>query len=424
MKIGIWGLGYIGLTTGMAYASRGVEVFGYDPDPDVHQLVRVGKVPQPNIESWTQTNLKELVDEGLIQVVNYKRLLEPDIEYQFICVPTEKLGEPTNEYLEDVLKKLSDAHDRKIVIIESTLIPGTAEKLLTKHLIAVAPRRDFFESPEKNIKTLPRVYACAYRSSADKIREILSVVCDKLIEAPSLKEAELVKSVENSLLYLPVVYAMQLSKAYPDVDIRRVLQLASTHWRIPLYYPSIGTSGYCIPTSPKYVIKGSMMSDELALLKLAMNEEVRFTRYITRTLRPYKDIAVLGIAYKPDLKVHKGSAALTILRGLADLDPTPLVHDPYYTSEELKAITGFACPMKYPENLQTCRAVLVATAHKRYVRTPIDTLLKYLGKCELIIDNTGAWEQHRARFKEKRIRYWIVGEARTPGEYLSLNELK
>lgn len=416
MIIGVWGCGYIGLTTAVAFAEKGIRVICYDTNPKVIETINKGNVLQQNLEQWMGVPFKHLVDEGLILATgNYLDLLDCEIVYQFICVPTEENGLPTNRCVDEVFKLLNVTSHEKTVIIESTLVPGTAKNIETEHLVVVAPRRDFFESPEKNIKTLPRVFAGRNKEAIERGREILSVVCDKLIEAPDVTSAELVKCVENSLLYLPIIYTMQLARAYPNIDIRRVLQLAATHWRIPLYYPSIGTGGYCIPTSPFYVSRGAPKSDFLTLLRDAVDWEGSHTFSIAYRLSKYQRVAVLGICYKPDLKVCKGSPALKILEGLRRLDSEmPLVHDPYYTPKEIEKL-GYPS-IGFPEGLRTATAVLVATAHKRYVRVRIEELLACLPRCQYILDNTGAWEKHREAFKERKIDYHIVGDANWFGQ--------
>jgi len=400
--IGIWGLGYIGLTTAVAFAQQGVRVVCYDTDRKVLENIQKGIITQPNLEFWIGISLKDLVDDGLISVYFESELMN-DCDAHFVCVPTEKDGKPTNEFVDDVMEKIPHGC---LVIIESTLIPGTAQKYAEKHDVVVAPRRDFFESPEKNIRTLPRVFAGSSPEVSQKAQKILEIVSDNLIEAPDLISAELTKCVENSLLYLPVVYAMQLTRAYSHVDIRKVLQLCATHWRIPLYYPSAGCGGYCIPTSSLYVQKGTSIN--ISLLKDATSWEHCHTMAIGQQLNRYGTVGILGICYKPDLKVHKGSPVIKIVDELQK----PFVHDPYYSHDEIARIFSpkIVQPITYPDDLIHCDAILVATAHKRYIRTTTEELLGCLNKCKFILDNTGAWVRRRDLFKDIGIEYHIIGD--------------
>ena len=239
--VGVWGLGYVGLTTACAFAREGVRVHGYDIDLDIVQSINSGKCHIPNLERWLGYSIKELTDFEILHAVASPALMK-DCDVHFVAVPTEKDGKPWMQPLDDVLNQIGRG---SLVIIESTLVPGTTQTYINKGLrLAVSPRRDFFNKPEYNLRNLPRIYSGQDRDVSKIVREVLSIVCDTLIEADDLTQAELVKSVENSILHVCATYAQQLALAYPNVDIRKVLKLASTHWRIPLYYPSMGTGGY------------------------------------------------------------------------------------------------------------------------------------------------------------------------------------
>ena len=217
--------------------------------------------------------------------------------------------------------------------------------------------------------------------------------------------------MENSLLHVPSVYAMQLARAYPNIDIKEVFRLAGTHWRIPTYYPSMGTGGYCVPVSSKYVKMGATDPDVLTII----NETIKFDQdephFIAKIIkhRGGKKVGILGIAYKGDLKVHTLSPALKIINHLTKMGIKVMVHDPYYLQDEIRDITGCSY-FSYPDGLNQFDTIVIIPAHRIYSQTPKMTLLKYIKKARLIMDNMGVWEKFREDFKEIGITYCMVGD--------------
>ncbi|MDY6863110.1 MAG: nucleotide sugar dehydrogenase [Thermodesulfobacteriota bacterium] len=427
-RLGIWGCGYIGFTTAVNFAINGVKVVGYDINKELIKNLNNGKIPIPNLDYWLGFPIDSLIETKLFHATQeVSEMLSSDIKVHMVAIPTEKNGEPFNGYLIDVIKnickRISSKDSPDLIIIESTLTPGNVEKILvpaikkagkdpyTDCLIGVAPRRDWFHSPEKNLKNLPRVVCGLDKKTTDYVKDVLSIVCDNLITASSIKIAELVKSVENSLLHVPSVYAMQLARAYPDLDIKEAFRLAGTHWRIPVYYPSMGTGGYCVPVSSKYVKLGATNPEILTII----DETIKFDEYEPRFIAEIVKhkgglkVGILGIAYKGDLKVHTLSPALSIIDYLTEMDIKVSVHDPYYSEDEIKDITGCSY-FSYPDGLSQFDTILIIPAHRIYTQTPREILFKYIKEVRLIMDNMGAWDKFREDFKESGISYNMVGD--------------
>jgi nucleotide sugar dehydrogenase len=412
--IGVWGVGFIGATTAMAYASEGVRVTCYDINSDNVRGINMGKTAVTNLEFWFGATMTEFVEKGLIRATtDVKAMADENIKVHFVCIPTERDAEPWNEALIDVLERLK-AIGPPLVIIESTLTPGTLDSLdLGGLAVGVSPRRDWFHSPEKNLKNLPRIYGGMSREIACNMREILSVVVDNLVEASNHRVAELVKSVENSLLHVPAVYATQLAHAYPDLDIGEVLRLAATHWRIPAYYPSLGTGGYCIPLSSKYVKKGAARPEYLTILDSAIASDVVEPLFMARRVAEIQKkgaVGILGVSYKGDLKVHVLSPAIPIIDYLRrKTSLTVRVHDPYYAPREVRDLFGVEW-FSLNGDLALFDVIIMVTDHKIFRRYPAQKLLETLKSGALIVDNYGIWAHYRKYFLEKGIRYYKIGD--------------
>jgi nucleotide sugar dehydrogenase len=428
-RLGIWGCGYIGFTTAVNFAINGVKVIGYDINEELIKNLNKGKVSIPNLDYWLGFPIDSLIETKLfLATKEVSAMFSFDIKVHMIAIPTEKNGEPFNGYLENVIENICKRESSKdipdLIIIESTLTPGNVEKIVvpvmkkagkdpyTDCLIGVAPRRDWFHAPEKNLRNLPRVISGLDKKTTDYVKEVLSIVCDNLITASSIKIAELVKSVENSLLHVPSVYAMQLARAYPDIDIKEVLNLAGTHWRIPTYYPSMGTGGYCVPVSSKYVKMGATDPEILTIIDETIKFDQNEPHFIAEIIKHKggRKVGVLGIAYKGDLKVHTLSPALKIITHLTKMDIKVSVHDPYYSQDEIKDITG-CTDFSYPHGLDQFDTIIIIPDHRLYTQTPREVLFSYIKKVSLIMDNMGVWEKFRENFKESGVSYHVVGDA-------------
>ncbi|MBI2362399.1 MAG: hypothetical protein HYV15_03330, partial [Elusimicrobia bacterium] len=313
-KIGIWGAGFIGFSTMAHFARRGVSGVVVDVNPVRVDAINRGEVDIDGLEGWLGFKVKPLIKRGLIRAItDHKRLLEPDVLVHFIAIPTEKDGRPYLAYLEDVIRKIATAPapDPKLpplVVIESTLTPGTTDKVVVPILkaagktigkdllLGVAPRRDWFVDDTKSLQDLDRVFGGCDAAAAAAMKQVLSVVCDRLHQASNHRTAEMVKSFENAYRHMEITLANQLSLAYPDENIREALKLVGTKWNIGTFYPGFGVGGYCIPLSSHYVLAGAKKPGELTILSDTIRTDESINQLIAKSLiaRGAKTGGVLG----------------------------------------------------------------------------------------------------------------------------------
>ena len=428
-RIGVWGTGFIGFTTMANFARSGIRCVGFDVDREKVATISKGEIPIENLEFWLGFDIKDLVKAGLIKATSdWEEMRSPDIAVHFVCVPTERGGEPYDEILIDVTKKLTKLKGVKsrsppLVIVESTLTPGRSDSVVLPIfekagikvgrdiLYSVAPRRDWFVSPEKNLKKLHRVFGGTTPDTTAAARDVLSVVCDNLVPASDHRHAEIVKSIENAYRHMEITLANQLSLAYPGVNMTEVLRLVGTKWNIGTYHPSFGTGGYCIPLSSAYVLMGAEKPEHLTLLKDTIETDKNQPAVVAESLarRGIKRVGILGLAYKGDIKVTILSPTIRIVQRLKELGVGVKVNDPYYTAAEIRKIAG-AETFEFPEGLSQFDAVLLVADHQHYKFAPHNAVLDRLKKCRLVIDNTEVWRD--IDFAERGIEYHIVGDAK------------
>jgi nucleotide sugar dehydrogenase len=425
-KLAVWGTGYIGFSTMANFASQGVQCTGTDVSERIVGAINKGEVPVPNMEYWLGFNTSYLVDSGMMNATtDWKKLVAPEYAVHMIAIPTEHDDKPWDGALIDVIGKIASIGKRDeppLVIIESTLTPNKTDNVVIPIFeksglqvgkdvfLGVAPRRDWFISPEKNLKSLPRIVGGTTPETTQKMVDVLGIVCDRIVPAPDHRHAEIVKSVENAFRHVEITLANQLSLAYPSLNMTEVLRLVGTKWNVGTYHPSFGSGGYCIPLSSKYVLEGAERPDQLSILKDSVSTDEALPGVVADSIsdRGLKSVGILGLSYKGDLKVHVLSPTLRIARRLMQRKITVKVNDPYYTDEEIKKLTG-AESFIFPEGLSEFDCILIVAGHRRYKAIPEAKLKSYLKNCKLILDNLEeTWRDFD--WRTSGIKYMIAGD--------------
>jgi len=424
-KIGIWGTGYIGLSTMVYFARENIRTIGFDIDEKKVSDINAGILPIPELESWFGFKIDTLVNQALLSAsTNYKDLINEDVIVHFVAIPTEKDGKPYFTILKDVLKKICEIKTFKmnykpLIIIESTLTPKTSERMIIPLLenegikigrdilFAVAPRRDWFVEGNKSLRELDRVYGSTDEKSNNATKEVLEIVCDKLHAASTFRVSEMVKSIENAYRHMEITLANQLSLAYPDENMREVLKLVGTKWNIGTFYPGFGSGGYCIPLSSQYVIEGIEDKSKLTLLRETIKTDNEINIIIARSLikKGFKKIGILGVSYKGNLKVSILSPVIPFVNELKKHSVEVKIFDPYFNKEEIKDLLDIDT-FNFPENLEEFDAIVVSVDHDEF--KDVKKLEKNLNGCKYILDNLGIWKS--VDFTKLGIEYHISGD--------------
>jgi len=427
-KLAVWGTGYIGYSTLANFASQGVTCTGTDISERVVSTINSGRIPVPNMEYWLGFDTRYLTDSGTLKATtDWQSILSSEYPVQMIAVPTEKGAEPWDGALEDVVTKIATnlkiAKDAPIIIIESTLTPKKTDDLVIPILeknglgvgkdihVGVAPRRDWFISPEKNLRTIPRIVGGTTPETTQLMVDVLSIVCERLVPAPDHRHAEIVKSVENAFRHVEITLANQLSLAYPNLNMTEVLRLVGTKWNVGTYHPSFGTGGYCIPLSSKYVLGGAEKPEQLTILKDTVAADTRLPNIIADHIvdKGFKNVGILGLSYKGDLKVSVLSPTIGIAKRLQERKIQIKINDPYFTDAEIKELTG-AASFSFPAGLSEFDCIIIVAGHRIYKAIPEPILKKQLANCKLVIDNLEETWKH-FDWDSPEIRYVVAGDS-------------
>lgn len=415
----VWGLGYIGWSTVQALTASGVRTVGYDVQPARVRELRA-----------------TLALEGDVALTaDRDATAADDINVHFIAVPTERDAAPYNDAIVDVMRSLTglvaSRRDRAaalpppLVIIESTLTPGTVEHVLlpllaaaglradVDLLIALAPRRDWFLAEGYGLRNLDRVFGGVGDRSATVAGAVLSLLCDRLHRASDHAVGELVKCVENAFRHVSITLANQLTLAFPDVDMVEVLRLAGTKWNMGTYHPSFGTGGYCIPLASRYLLRGASRGHELSLLSAAVETDDRIRETVADAVSGRGPVLILGLAYKGSIKVATLSPALAIAARLRKIGVAHGVHDPMYSEAEIDAATAPGTAVTdLPAAVRDAATVLIVTDHSVFRHDRYINLLTAARDGNLLVlDNYGVladvgWPAH-VRYRRAGGAGWL-----------------
>ena len=413
-KIAVWGTGYIGLSTMVYFSKKKIKCVGYDVDSSKIKKINSGVLPLADLSKWFGFDIKKLVKQNYLKATsNYKDLVTEDFIVHFIAIPTERNGKPFYKPLINVLGKIANINQNSknppIVIVESTLAPKVTDKKIIPFLkkkklivgknilLSIAPRRDWFIDGGKNLENLDRVYGSTDKSSTKVTKDVLSIVCKKLHLASSYKVSEMVKSVENAYRHMDITLANQLSLAFPKDNIREVLKLVGTKWNVEAFHPGLGAGGYCIPLSSRYILSQVKNISKLSLLRETIKTDDSMGKLIANSIakKGFKNIGVLGLSYKGNLKVSVLSKVIPLVKFLIKKKLKVRLFDPYFSKQEIYKAVKIKT-FNFPQDLTRFDCLIVAVDHKEF-KIQKKVLEKHLKNCKLIIDHDGAWKKYNLK---------------------------
>jgi len=387
-RVGIVGLGYVGLPLAVEFAESGFTVLGFE--------VSAGKVDAVNrAESYVgdvaSERLLPVVKDGrLTATLDYDRLGEADAIC--ICVPTplNKTGDPDVSYIISVTESLRRTIRKgQLVVLESTTYPGTTRDLLLPALadngrltvgedffLAFSPERVDPSNPVWNISNTPKVVGGITSVCAEMTRALYATIVEQVIVVSNTEAAELAKLLENTFRSVNIALANEMAVACDKlgVDVWEVIEAAASKpFGFMKFTPGPGLGGHCIPIDPHYLSwKMRTLDYKTRLVELASEINAEMPRYMAEKAaallneqgRPVKGsrIVVIGVAYKSDTDDTRESPAIDIIQLLAEKGADVVYHDPLVPSlsHEGQALESVALTA---ELLANADAVVIVTDH-------------------------------------------------------------
>ncbi len=386
-RVGVIGLGYVGLPLAVEFASRGFCTVGIDVDPKRVKELNRGRSYIPDISS---VQIRLLVSQGRLKAtIRYEILRQLDAV--MICVPTplRKTREPDISYIvaatEELVKYL---HRGQAISLESTTYPGTTEEVILPKLEATGLKvgRDFFlgfsparidpGNKEYATSQIPKVVSGITPACRKVIQRLYGQVIRKVIPVSSTKVAEMVKLLENTFrsVNIGLVNEMSLLCRRMGVDVWEVIDAAqSKPFGFMPFYPGPGIGGHCIPLDPLYLSwKAKLFGFEARFIELAsqinsaMPEAVveRVGQELNERGRALRGshVLVLGVAYKRNVGDVRESPAIEIIQHLKEKGARVNYHDPFVPSFSVGGGSLRSVRLSSPL-LSAADCVLIVTDH-------------------------------------------------------------
>ena len=356
-KLGVIGLGYVGLPLAVEFARAGFTVIGYDVDAK-----RVGELMkgQSYIPDVPSAHLAEVVKNGKFKATtDAKALAEADIID--ICVPTplRKTKDPDMTYVVQAVEATAAvAKKGQLIILESTTYPGTTVEVVQPTIAAkgFTPGVDFYlafspervdpGNPQYQTKNIPKVVGGINEDSTKAAVAFYSQVMDTVIPVSSPSVAEMVKLLENTFrsVNIGLVNELALMCHRMGLDVWEVIDAAKTKpFGFMPFYPGPGLGGHCIPIDPHYLSwKARQFNFEARFIDLAGSVNGGMPEFVVQlvidALNSQKKalngskVHIIGVAYKRDVNDLRESPALEIIELLHHRGATITYTDPYFPS--------------------------------------------------------------------------------------------
>src|SRR5437667_1730926 len=417
-RVGIIGLGYVGLPLALLFSEERFPVTGFDVDNVKVDALSRG---ESYIYHIPATEIQSAQGRGFRATAHYSHLAEMDVI--IICVPT-----PLNEYHEPDLSYIQATADAiaphlragQLIVLESTTYPGTTEEILVatlekknpcglKAARADAAQRDCFFaafSPEREDpgnqsvarRDIPKVVGGLEENASELTAFLYKTIFNRTVKVSSPAAAEMTKLLENiyRCVNIALVNELKMLCLRMGIDIWEVIGAAATKpFGFQPFYPGPGLGGHCIPIDPFYLSwKAKEYDFHARFIELAgeINAAMPYhvAAAVSSALNQHRKtvngarVLVLGVAYKKDIDDLRESPALTIIELLQKQGGKVDYHDPYFSHVGHGRHYDLEMDRATLDNLEQYDCVVIVTDHSDY------DYEKIVRESQLVIDTRNA----------------------------------
>jgi UDP-N-acetyl-D-glucosamine dehydrogenase len=417
-KIGIIGLGYVGLPLALLFAEEKFPVTGFDIDQRKIDMLAssasyICRIPESEIAIARDRGFRPTSDYSLIR----------EMDAVIICVPTplNEHREPDLSYIVSTVKSIAPhVHEGQLIVLESTTYPGTTEEVVVPILekenrsglhvsrnkenargvffVAFSPER---EDPGNNTvarRDIPKVIGGVDRQASQIAAALYSSIFRRTVEVSSPAAAEMTKLLENiyRCVNIALVNELKLLCLRMGINIWEVIEAAKTKpFGFQPFYPGPGLGGHCIPVDPFYLSWKARECDfPTRFIELAgeINASMPYhvvdsiAAALNRASKPINGsrVLVLGVSYKKDIDDLRESPAITIIELLQKCGAQVSYHDPYFPCIGHGRKYSLNMQRVSLQNLGQYDCVAIITDHSDY------DFQQIVGEAQLVVDTRNA----------------------------------
>lgn len=341
-KLGIVGLGYVGIPLALRFSEVGFNILGFDIDDERVVSLNAGESP---IKHIARVDVSKMVERGFEATADFSRI--PEVDAIIICVPTplSKHREPDMSFIVGTMESITPhLRQGQLLSLESTTYPGTTAELLEPYLkrrgfvvgenyfLVYSPEREDPGNPNFSTRSIPKVVG-GTTSACRRLGELLyATAVDHVVPVSSTQVAELTKLLENihRSVNIGLVNEMKIIADRMGIDIFEVIEAAATKpFGFTPYYPGPGLGGHCIPIDPFYLTwkaKEYGLSTHFIELAGEVNRDMP-DWVVSKVAAALNDrnkslkgsrVLALGIAYKRDVDDMRESPSVMVMEILRD----------------------------------------------------------------------------------------------------------
>lgn len=347
MRVNVIGLGYIGLPTALMIAAKGTEVIGTDKNRELVKKLNRG------IVSFEEDGLQDLYGKAVGNRIAFcTEYRKADIYIVAVPTPYIKRDKKVDaSYVKNAVAEVLDkCEEGAVVVIESTISPGTIDKHIRpivkakeaecgKHVHLVhAPERIIPGSMIHELESNNRTIGADDREVGNKVKDLYQTFCKGKIIVTDIKTAEMTKVVENTYRDINIAFANELTKICREdnLDVYKIIEIANMHPRVNILTPGPGVGGHCISVDPWFlvgdypglaniILAARKINDSMPGFVLERISEIMDKEGITDVSR----VGLYGLTYKENVDDIRESPALQLLdcmkrhlaRGIKVYDP-------------------------------------------------------------------------------------------------------
>ncbi len=424
IKVGIFGLGHIGLPTAAILANNNIHVIGADVNEDTVKNINQGKVSfkEPGLDSLVENALKS----NYLKATSDLEFAARESDIQIIIVPTPIYEDKSADisYVISACKSIKKGLSKgNLVIIESTVPPETGNKIVKTILeesglkcgkdfmLAYSPERALPNNTIYEMTHNVRVVGGYDEKSANLAIKLYShITSGDIIKVKDITSAEMVKLMENTYRDVNIALSNEFALICEKigVDVNEVIGAANYHPRVNIHTPGPGVGGHCIPVDPYFLIelaKNHGISADLIKSSRKINNSMpeHVLNILLDNIKGKKDdfsVGILGISYKGNVDDVRESPSKDIIDLLKSHNFNVVAHDPLVSCD---VIESFGVKSVSYDDALSCDCVIVMTDHDLYKNiTPEMVVNKFIISTRPILDSS--------LFRDNGINFQAIGD--------------
>jgi UDP-N-acetyl-D-mannosaminuronic acid dehydrogenase len=385
--INVIGLGYIGLPTALMFASKGIEIIGTDINEKTIEVLRKGELTFE--EKGLEDLFKSAIKKGIKFTTEYQKT-----DMYIIAVPTPYVHtskKVDSKYILSAVESILEVClENTIIIIESTISPGTIEKQIRPAIenrgFSIGKNINIVHAPERiipgnlifELENNSRIIGSDNFLIGEKVKDIYSSFCKSEIILTDIRSAEMSKVVENTYRDVNIAYANELAKICraDNLDVYEIIRLANKHPRVNILQPGPGVGGHCIPVDPWFLVGDYPELTNLVLVSRNINDSMpsfvlgRIQEIMKENnILDFNKIGIYGLTYKENVDDIRESPTLQLIEKIDKKNKYLIkIYDPLVKSKILDQQI-----MNFEDFIENIEILVIITGHN-HIKLQIDLI--------------------------------------------------